>query len=38
MRTDAVCYGYGRHSTAKQEFTRAAQLAKVKAYDALPKS
>jgi site-specific DNA recombinase len=32
MRTDAVCYGYGRHSTAKQEFTRAAQLAKVKAY------
>ena len=32
MRTDTFCYGYGRHSTAKQEFTRAAQLAKVKAY------
>jgi DNA invertase Pin-like site-specific DNA recombinase len=34
MRTDTrpICYGYGRHSTAKQEFTRAAQRAKVKAY------
>jgi DNA invertase Pin-like site-specific DNA recombinase len=34
MGTDTrpVCYGYGRHSTAKQEFTRAAQRAKVKAY------
>ena len=34
MRTDTrpVCYGYGRHSTAKQEFTRAAQRAKVKEY------
>ena len=27
-----VCYGYGRHSTIKQEFTRAAQRAKVKEY------
>ena len=27
-----ICYGYGRHSTAKQEFTRAAQRAKVKEY------
>jgi len=32
MRTDTFCYGYGRHSTAKQEFTRAAQRAKVKEY------
>ena len=30
--TRPVCYGYGRHSTAKQEFTRAAQRAKVKDY------
>lgn len=27
-----VCYGYGRHSTHKQEFTRKAQLTKVKEY------
>lgn len=27
-----ICYGYGRHSTIKQEFTRAAQKAKVKEY------
>lgn len=27
-----ICYGYGRHSTIKQEFTRKAQREKVKDY------